>query len=68
MAVLFRYFVKRDLSSVRYSTRVHWTSHFLQGKQGLTGHLTCIEILKRTTLFYKILIDTAVAYRMYLYS
>ena len=29
MAVFFWCFVKSDLSSVRYCTRVHWTSHFL---------------------------------------
>ena len=31
MAILFWYLVKSDLSSVRYFTRVHWTSHFFQG-------------------------------------
>ena len=30
IAVLFWYLVKSDLSSVRYCTRIHWTSHFLQ--------------------------------------
>ena len=31
MAVFFWYLVKIDLSSVRYCTRIHWTSYFLQG-------------------------------------
>ena len=31
MAGCLWYLVKRDLSSARYSTSVHWTSHFLQG-------------------------------------
>ena len=31
MAVFFWYFEKSDLSSVHYCTRVHWTSHFVQG-------------------------------------
>ena len=31
IAVFFLYLVKSDLSSVRYFTRIHWTSHFLQG-------------------------------------
>ena len=32
MTVFFWQLLKRDLSSVRYGTPVHWTSHFLQGK------------------------------------
>ena len=31
MVVCFRYLVERDLSSLRDCTRLHWTSHFLQG-------------------------------------
>ena len=42
MAVLFWYLVKRDLSSVRVYSSVHWTSHFLQGNRNTrpctTGH------------------------------
>ena len=48
MAVCFWYLVKSDLSSVHYSTRVHWKSHFLQGSRKtrpcLSGHLVCIGI------------------------
>ena len=28
-AVCFWYLVRSDLSSVRYSSRIHWTSHFI---------------------------------------
>ena len=42
MAVFFSYFVKSDLSSVFYFTRVHWTSHLFQGtrktRQRWIGH------------------------------
>ena len=42
MAVVFWYLVKSDLSSVRYSTRIHWTSHVLQRTRNtrpcITGH------------------------------
>ena len=42
MVVLFWYLLKSDLSSVRYSTHVHWASHSLQGirktRPCLTGH------------------------------
>ena len=31
MAVFCWYLLKRDLSSIGYCTRVHWTSHFFQG-------------------------------------
>ena len=43
MAVLFWDLGKSDLSSVSYSTCVHWTSHFLQGTRKrrpcIIGHL-----------------------------
>ena len=39
---VFWYLVKSDLSSVRYCTRVHWTSHVLQDPRNtrpcLAGH------------------------------
>ena len=42
MAVFFWYLVKSYLSSVRYRTRLHWTSNFLQGTRDtrpcLIGH------------------------------
>ena len=42
MAMLFWYLVKSDLSSVGYYTRVHWTSHLIQGTRNtrlcITGH------------------------------
>ena len=41
-AVFFWYLLKSDLSSAGFSTRVHWTSQFLQGTRNtqpcLTGH------------------------------
>ena len=41
MAVFFWYLVKSDLSSVGYCTRVHWTSHFLQGTRNPRSCITC---------------------------
>ena len=42
MAVFLWYLIKSDVSSVRYSTRVHWTGNFLQGirktQPCLSGH------------------------------
>ena len=42
MAVFFCYLVISDLSSIRYYTHVHWTSHVSQGTRKiwpcLTGH------------------------------
>ena len=37
IAVSFWYLVKSDLSSERYCTRVHWTSHFFQGTRKNTA-------------------------------
>ena len=52
MAVVFWYLVKSDLSSVRYSPRIHWTSHVLQGTRNtrpcLTGHPVCRDSCNRT--------------------
>ena len=42
MTVFFWYLVIGDLSGVRFCTRIHWTSHFLQGTRktgpSLTSH------------------------------
>ena len=38
MAVIFWYFVKSDFSSVGYSTRLHWTSDFIQAPE-THGHV-----------------------------
>ena len=58
MAVFFLYFVKSDLSSLRYRTRVHWTSHILQGTRKtrpcLTGHpvyMICYLDLKKKFMY-----------------
>ena len=40
MAVFFWYFIKSDLSSVRYCTRLHWTSNFFQGTRKTRPCLT----------------------------
>ena len=44
MAVFFWYLVKRDLSSVRYSTRVYLTSHFVQGLSEKHGHIYLVTL------------------------
>ena len=47
MDLFIWYLVKSDLSNVRYCTRVHWTSYFLQGtrktRSCLTGHPVPIQ-------------------------
>ena len=40
MAVCFWYFVKSDMTGVRYCTRVHWTSHYIQGTRNTRPCIT----------------------------
>ena len=44
MAVFFWYLVKNYFNSLRYCTRVHWTSYFLQGTRN--GHVYVVTLYK----------------------